>query len=227
LSANGENWGESLFKRYLTKQGYTDYEYEPEWLNPPKKPDFLMNTTSGEAVIEVETFETWGLFKDLKAGMIATQSLEKTLRPIRRAISHAADQMKGIKDRPLVVVLANPDNRVPLSPQFVMAAMYGDPEFVFPADRQQPGFWHAGRNGRLHLVNERGVEHGNHAYVSAVAVLRETALSTRSSGPAVTLDVFETMSDRCAPLPSSLFAHDGDTRWGALGPGMYGRRNAS
>jgi len=43
----------------------------------------------------------------------------------------------------------------------------------------------------------------------------------------VTLDVFEAISERCVPLPSSLFAHDGDTRWGVLGPGMYGRRNAA
>jgi hypothetical protein len=132
--------------------------------------------------------------------------------------------MKGIEDRPLVVVLANPDNRVPLSSQFVIAAMYGDPKFVFPADRTQPGFWQAGRNGRLYLVNERCVAHGNHEYVSAVAVLRETAMSSQPSGTTVTLDVFETMSDRCVPLPSPLFAHDGDTRWGLLGPGKYGLR---
>lgn len=70
-------------------------------------------------------------------------------------------------------MLDNPGNWMPLSPPDVIFAMYGDPEFVFPADREQPGFWHASRNGELHLVNDRGIEHGSHAHLSAVAVLRE------------------------------------------------------
>jgi hypothetical protein len=41
----------------------------------------------------------------------------------------------------------------------------------------------------------------------------------------VTLDVFETMSDQCAPLPATVFAHEGDRRWGVLGPGQYGLRS--
>jgi hypothetical protein len=220
-----QNWGETLFKRYLAKWGYGDFEYEPDWLDPSKKPDFFIKTALGDVVVEVETFQTWGLLTGLKDGMFAMQTLTKTLGPIRRAISHGADQLKGIGDKPLVVVLANPNNRVPLSSQFVMAAMYGDPEFVFPSDRHQPGFWRAGRNGRLHLVNERGVAHGNHEYVSAVAVLRETLVSGQDGELSVTLDVFETVSDPCVSLPSSLFAHDGDTRWGVLSPGMYGRRD--
>lgn len=38
------------------------------------------------------------------------------------------------------------------------------------------------------------------------------------------MDVFETMSDQCVPLPATVFAHEGDTRWGLLGPGQYGLR---
>jgi hypothetical protein len=75
----------------------------------------LIKTAWGEVVVEVEEFETWGLLTGLRDGMFAMQTLTKTLRPIRRTISHGAEQMKGIEDRPLVVVLANPDNRVPLS----------------------------------------------------------------------------------------------------------------
>ena len=121
------------------------------------------------------------------------------------------------------MVLDNPDNRMPLGPPNVIFAMYGDPEFVFPADREQPGFWHAARNGELHLVNERGIAHGSHAHLSAIAVLRE---QTADAGhPAVTMDVFETMSDQCVPLPATVFAHEGDTRWGVLGPGRYGLRS--
>ena len=68
-----------------------------------------------------------------------------------------------------------------------------------PAPRSRPpGFWHATLNGELRLVNERGIEHGSHAHLSAVAVLREQP--TDSGYPAVTLDVFETISDHCVPL---------------------------
>lgn len=162
------------------------------------------------------------MFEGLEEGLIATQSITKTLKPVRDRISKAARQMKGIPGRPLVVVLDNPDNRMPLSSQNVIFAMYGDPEFVFPLDGQRPGFWHAGLNGELYLVNERGVAHGSHDYLSAVVVLREHQAG--SGLPSVTLDVFETMSERCVALPAPLFAHDGDTRWGILGPGEYGRR---
>ena len=48
--------------------------------------------------------------------------------------------------------------------------------------------------------------------------------SADTGGPAVTMDVFETISRQCVPLPAAVFAHEGDTRWGVLGPGRYGRR---
>ena len=97
-------------------------------------------------------------------------------RPLAGHLGYAAacrGQLKGITGRPLVVVLDNPGNRMPLSPPNVIFAMYGDPEFVFSADRAQPGFWHASRNGELHVLNERGIEHGSHAHLSAIAVVRE------------------------------------------------------
>lgn len=112
---------------------------------------------------------------------------------------------------------------MPLSPPNVIFAMYGDPESVFSADRAQPGFWHASRNGELHVLNERGIEHGSHAHLSAMAILREQPAG--AGGPAVTMDVFETISGQCVPLPASVFAHEEDTRWGVLSPGQYGRRS--
>ena len=174
-------------------------------------PDYLIRTATGDVVAEVKSFESWGLFQNLEEGLIATQTITKTLKPVRDRISKAAGQLRGITGRPLVVVLDNPGNRMPLSPPNVIFAMYGDPEFVFPADREQPGFWQPGSNGELHLVNERGIEHGSHAHLSAIAVLRERPAGAKP--PAVTLDVFETMSNQCVPLPATVFAHEGDTRW--------------
>jgi hypothetical protein len=109
--------------------------------------------------------------------------------------------------------------------------MYGQLNCTIPLDGRRNAYWYFGRNARLRIVDERGVAHGNHDYISAVAVIRErlsveeNATGAHASQPAVTLDVFEAISDRCVPLPSPVFAHDGDTRWGVLVPGMYGRRN--
>jgi hypothetical protein len=218
-----QNRAELLFERYLAQWGYEDFEHQPDWLNPPKKPDYLIRAPSGEVAAEVKSFESWGLFENLEDGMSAVQSVTKTLKPVRDRIAKAAGQLRGITGRPLVVVLDNPGNRMPLSPPNVIFAMYGDPEFIFSADRAQPGFWHAGRNGELHLVNENGIGHGSYAHLSAIAVLREQPAD--GGHAAVTLDVFETMSDQCAPLPATVFAHEGDRRWGVLGPGQYGLRS--
>jgi hypothetical protein len=79
---------------------------------------------------------------------------------------------------------------------------------------------HASRNGELHLVNDRGVEHGSHAHLSAI-VLREQSVG--AGLPAVTMDVFETISGQCVPLPATVFAHEGDTR---LGPRPWPVRSA-
>ncbi len=222
MATRQQNGGELLFEQYIAQWGYGDYEHQPDWLNPPKRPDYLIRTAVGEVVAEVKSFETWGLFENLQDGMFAMQSVTKTLKPVRDRIAKAAGQLKGITGRPLVVVLDNPGNRMPLGPPDVIFAMYGDPEFVFPADREQAGFWHPSRNGELHLVNDRGIEHGSHAHLSAVAVLREQPAG--APGLAVTMDVFETISGKCVPLPAAVFAHEGDTRWGILGPGWYGRR---
>jgi hypothetical protein len=223
VATRQKNGRELLFERYLAQWGYGDYEHQPDWLNPPKRPDYLIRTASGEVAAEVKSFESWGLLETLEDGPFAMQTVTKTLKPVRDRISKAAGQLKGITGRPLVVVLDNPGNRMPLSPPNVIFAMYGDPEFIFPADPGQPGFWHAGLNGELHLVNERGIEHGNHAHLSAIAILRERSVDAGST--VVTLDVFETISDQCVPLPATVFVHEGDTRWGVLGPGQYGLRS--
>jgi hypothetical protein len=219
-----DNVGEVLFERYMAQWGYDDYERHPALLNPPKHPDYLIRTAFGEVVVEVKSFETWGLLSDLGPNEFRMQDLKQTLTPIRDAISEAAKQLKGIKGRPLIVVLVNPDNRMPLSEHYVISAMYGELELPVSADHQEPGLWRSGRNGRLYRVDERGVAHGNHPYLSAVAVVREGLNEEAQAGkPAVTLDVFETVSDQCVPLPPLLFAHKGDTRWSAVGSGMYGR----
>jgi hypothetical protein len=235
-----ENKGETLFKRYLDRWGYGDYEHHPDLLNPPKQPDYLIRTARGEVVAEVKSFDGWGLLEKLKDEPFAMESLEETLDPIREAIKEAAKQLKGIKGRPLVVALASPDNRIPVSAFYVISAMYGELALSVPLDKPRSQAWHTGRNGRLYIPDGRGVKRGFHPYLSAIAVIHERSLHASPTAsvshlglPAepgfdavVTLDVFETISDQCVPLPRTLFAHAGDERWTAQPGDMYGRLEA-
>jgi hypothetical protein len=236
--AKKENKGEALFERYLDHWGYGDYEHHPERLNPPKKPDYLIRTEFGEVVVEVKSFDTWGLLEKLKDEPFAMESLEETLGPIRDALKEAAKQLKGIEGRPLVVALASPDNRVPVSAHYIISAMYGELELSVSLDRARSEQWRTGRNGRLYIPDGRGAKRGFHPYVSAVAVIRENQLPSPPSaavssfgvatqeqalGTVVTLEVFETISDRCIPLPRTLFAHEGDERWASSGQDLYCR----
>lgn len=247
------NQGECLFEQYLAHSGYNDFDYERTDLNPPKKPDYLVRTAHGEVVVELESFEVKGLFENLPLQEVASQPIDRALIPVWKAIYHGAQQLKGIRDRALVVVLANPKNRIlPLDPLQVISAMYGDLGWADSDNQPLSADWHVGRNGRLHRVNERGVAHGYHDYISAVAVVRvgenvktwaeewwkehgasyqspaaaipdlRAAEATGAPTPAITLDVFEALSDQCVPLPAPLFAHEGDRRWGVVAPGQYG-----
>jgi len=52
-----------------------------------------------------------------------------------------------------------------------IGALFGDMQYSFTPDGDD-GIFHAGRNGRLHVTEPDGSTHGNHSYLSAVAVLR-------------------------------------------------------
>jgi len=98
-------------------------------------------------------------------------SMVPQLKAVRRKISAGAEQLKGIEGYPLMVVLANPRNSwVPLEGPMFIGALYGDMQASFAPDGDL--FFHSGRNGRLHVTEPDGSAHGNHPYLSAVAVLR-------------------------------------------------------
>lgn len=240
--------GEALFERYLNQWGYR-YTRQADQLNPPKVPDFLVHTPV-EVVAEVKSFTTGGLFENAVSGEAVSRPLSKALSPIRSAIKAAANQLKGIPDRPLVVVLANPMGQpLPLNAPLIVSAMYGDLAYSFG----DPEGWQFGRNGRLYVIDDEGNERGYHDHISAIAVVRnaenitawfnawwdehadeypspEAALMDlqvlwdQAPEIGITLDVFETVSDRCVPLPANVFFHPGDTRWGEIAPGKYGLR---
>jgi hypothetical protein len=153
-----------LMARWLTDRGYS-WDFEPADWGVPTCPDFRVQLTNGNAAIEVKAFETSGMFSDPLAAGAANRTMKRALKPIRNQIAEAAPQLKPLANSgmPLVVALANPLNRpVPSEASMVIAAMYGDPAYTFPADGG-PGRFTLGLNGKL--TND-------HPYISAVIVLR-------------------------------------------------------
>jgi hypothetical protein len=172
---------EARFERYLRELGYSQVHH-PD-LGTGKRPDYLVRTRHHELVCEVKSFDTDGAFRD--AGPIGARSQQKVLAPIRKQIGKAAEQLKGIPDRPLVVVLANPRRcPVPLAPVSVMAAMYGDITVEIPVNADESGAhatWTTGANRKLAVFDPEIGEQvgGHHEYISAVAVLRQKDLAFR------------------------------------------------
>jgi hypothetical protein len=159
--------GEALFARYLQANGYEILAYEPD-LGTSKRPDFLIRSAEQEVVVEVESFNTPSMPITPRNGFV---NMAPKLRAVRNKISAGAAQLKGIEGYPLVVVLANPRNSwVPLEGPMFVGALFGDPQASFSPDGG--AFFHSGRNGRLHVKEPDGSVHGNHPYLSAVAVLR-------------------------------------------------------
>ena len=169
---------EARFEHYLRERGY-GFEYEPDLANG-KRPDYLVRAHPHELVCEIKSFNTAGTRGSVQVGAL---SQEEVLKPIRKHITTAATQLKGIPDRPLVVVLANPKGcPIPLDPRSIMAAMYGDVVVEFPVDSDGDGggvSWTTGFNRKLAVVDPETGERtgGDHEYVSAVAVVRREDLA--------------------------------------------------
>lgn len=161
------DFGEALFMRYLKANGYDVLCYERD-LGTVKRPDFLIRAGGHEVVIEVESFDTPPMPLTPRNGFV---NMTPRVKAVRNKITAGAKQLKGIEGYPLVVVLVNPCNSwVPLESPMFISALFGDSQVSFT-----PGgeiHFHSGRNGRLHVREPDGSVHGNHPYLSAVAVLR-------------------------------------------------------
>jgi hypothetical protein len=176
LSEVAEGW----FDQYLTEHCYAWTEEPDVGLNGKiKNPDRLVTAHSLQAVCEVKSFNTPGMFASGEfhrtedgngwAGP-KTRSMRDALKPLRSQIRQAAPQLKAAQHlgHPLMVVMANPMNcPVPSDDGSLMAAMYGDQEMhgLLDPDTGEITEWtmSLGRNGKL--------AGGDHPYISAVAWL--------------------------------------------------------
>lgn len=161
--------GEALFERYVAENGYKILDRHPA-LGTQKRPDYLVLAAGVEVVVEVESFN---LSPAVSVGDAALLDMRPELKKVRNKITAGAEQLKGIKGYPLVVVLVNPNNAcLPLEGLMFLGALYGDPVTTIGGDGETD--MRFGRNGRLHVTELDGSVRGNHPHLSAVAVLRRS-----------------------------------------------------
>ncbi|MGH3589631.1 MAG: hypothetical protein ACRDQV_14175 [Pseudonocardiaceae bacterium] len=236
---------ELLFERYLAEHGYEVLSYEVD-LGTRKRPDYLIRVGGHEVVVEVESFNTQ-LRQPGPGGFVALPDL----KVVRRKITAGAEQLKGIGKYPLVVLLVNPQRLpLPLASDQMIAAMYGNQVVTFTDDGLQwrtgrngrlrvdePDGSVRGNHPYLSAVavlrcsyaedawatawlRQRGTEYTNAVAAYAQALTRAERAGLH--GEAVSLDVFETVSEAAVALPRVVFDGPTDTRWGKISEGQYG-----
>lgn len=161
-----DDLGERLFGRYVADRGYTILGRDVD-LGTPKRPDFHLRHGGDEVVVEVKTFNP----PRIPPRARGNGPVCRDLKPVRERIGAGAKQLRGITGRGLVVVVTSPlDPFIPLSPMDMMEAMYGDLSVDF---NDGPGHdAYLGRNAKLRIDEPDGTAHGDHGYLSAVAVMR-------------------------------------------------------
>ena len=237
--------GVVFFERYLSARGYT-IEARDEDYGTGKRPDYRLRAGGRDVVVELKTFGPLGpVAPSRPGGFVGSQ-----VGAVRDRIHAAARQLRGIDGLPVVAALASPlDGLKPLHPAGVIEAMYGDLGVHF--DEGPEINFGSGRNGRLR-VEEGGAGSHPYLSAVAVVRCSDAArwamrvwmagnvcrfqtdqaafaagldeIAAAGSGvELVELDVFEAVSTTAVPLPREVFDGPGDTRWGKIGPGRYGR----
>ncbi len=232
---------EILASHYFDAHGIS-WEFEPT-LATSKVLDFRLTRGGDVCVCDVKAFDSNDFFdvaepEDIGDGMtVLVRKQSDMLRPIKGAIRRAARQFKELADAnlPLIVMLVNDKHlTIPLIPDSILAAMYGDAEHRI---------WDDPEGTRETILTRNGILTSQHPYVSGVAVLRvervaeaeirkwmEANIAEYESSEALlaaainneskfsravnfSLDVYESASDTATPIPRTLFTGENDTRW--------------
>lgn len=168
---------EVRFESYLSEHGYV-FEHEPD-LGVPKRPDYLISeaATGAHGVVEIKEFTTTRITERLhKGGGTAALSPKEVYGAVRGAVDAAARQLRDLakQERPLVIALANPHFAdVHLDVEHVLEALYGNPAYSIPIDRETGA---AAGEGE-HFLSRDGVLTVNHQFISAVLIVHERQLA--------------------------------------------------
>jgi hypothetical protein len=121
--------GELLFEEYLERVGITDFEFERDFPESLKKPDYAI-VHHGQLLLDLKDFR--GEPKDFEESGFGPYD---PYGPIREKINEGLRKFKDFKSYPCALVLYNHDKPlVTLRPLFVYAAMLGNLGFSFPVD---------------------------------------------------------------------------------------------
>ncbi|MGW4826608.1 hypothetical protein ACWEOG_03430 [Amycolatopsis japonica] len=202
---------EARFECYLRELGY-GFDHEPD-LGNGKRPDYLVQAGHVELACAVESFDTAGAFQAGRVGdaPVGAWSRKQVLSPIRKQIGKAAERLKGISGRPLVVVLVNPLGSPVLLDGFsIMAGVHhGYISAVVVLRREDQAF----KNWARWWWGERDLDPHSEAVTDAVAFLKAASGEGVPHNEEVHLEIFETISDQAVPLPRDVFNRPHDRRW--------------
>lgn len=173
--------GEEMFDKYLAENGL---KWSPWPTRTSLNPDRIVHTSSGDIVCEIKDFGANNEYRELIANHQAGKSSAGRCdlsKATGKRIWDAIDQLAVVKDeRPTMVVLYNPGYMPHELHEFVLEALYGQPQIAVSIGPKAPAevFMRYGSttlesrewNKSLFLASEL-------THVSAVAVLETFQLN--------------------------------------------------
>jgi hypothetical protein len=183
---SGRNDSEVWFERYAAEHGLEGGdEHQPDLGGgtDAAQPDFRVRKGDSSAIVEVKEFETSVLDQRLKeAGprnvvmLDAESELSTTRNKLEKAVKKQLRPYRHLGE-PLIVCLANPNGIwVDLDSDDVLAAMNGDPAYVFSVNSETG----EAVNDAHFQLTDNGSFVDSHRYVSAVMTLHRGSLAAEA-----------------------------------------------
>lgn len=173
--------GEEMFDKYLAENGLM---WSPWPDSNERNPDRIVHTSAGDVVCEIKDFgendEYRELIANFKAGKSSSGRSDLSKATAKR-IWAALDQLAVVKDdRPTMVVLYNPGYMPHELHEFVLEALYGQPQIAVSIGPKAPAevfMTYGGTTGAGNDYNKGLFLKPELAHVSAVAVLEPIRLN--------------------------------------------------
>jgi len=130
--SNKKNISELKFEEYLSSQGLTDWDYEPEIPGKRQRPDYRIHHAAGQLFFEVKEFR-----QDPKQPLPNGGAYDP-YTAIREKIDAAREKFRNFKEHSCSLVLFNVDAWLVHLDDFwiMMASMLGDFGMSFSADQR-------------------------------------------------------------------------------------------
>jgi hypothetical protein len=171
-TAVAKTHSEELFETYLSQRGIA-FEFEPEILGVPERPDYLIHWNGASVLLDAKEFQATGEDFALRPGAFLP------FTRIREKIEAGRTKFKNLKDRCCALVVHNSlKPLVVLDNYHVQGAMLGDPAFSVPIDlpaRPAP----PGAATTLVFTGGGSMNQGKNTTLSAVVVLGHYNLGER------------------------------------------------